>query len=223
MKDSVVFYKSFRDAIKELPKEDQLKVYDAIFDYAFDGSELDGAGVASAVFKLIKPQIDANEKRWRNGQKGGRPSQKNNQDETKPKPKNNQDETKPEPNVNDNVNENVNVNDNTPLTPQRETEVVVSGYFNDPELDKSFSDYVDYRQKMNSPVDFQRTQKKLYDMAKGDKKTMIAILEQSLSQGYKGLYELKQPRAKPMNKAHFENERNYDFDEIERTLVGGAR
>lgn len=108
MRDSVVFYKSFREAISDLPEEERLKAYEAIFDYAFDEKEPEEKGIASAVLKFVKPQIDANNKRYENGKKGGR----GNQTETKPKSNDNQTETKPEPNVYVNVNENVKVNEN---------------------------------------------------------------------------------------------------------------
>ena len=94
MRDSVLFYRSFREAIKLLPEEERLKAYEMIFDYAFDDKESDENGIASAIFKLVKPQIDANNKRYENGKR----------------PKRNISKT--EANVNDNVNDNVNVNVN---------------------------------------------------------------------------------------------------------------
>ena len=60
------------------------------------------------MFKLLKPQLDANTRRYENGCKGGRPKK------TEEKPKENQNETKPKrnDNVNVNVNDNENHNDN---------------------------------------------------------------------------------------------------------------
>ena len=110
-RDSFVFYKSFYESIKELEPTDQVKIYNAIFEYEFYGEEPKLSGVSKSIFTLILPQLDANNKRYENGKKGGRPK---NQKETKTKPKQNQKETNMEPNVNvnDNVNVNVNVNDN---------------------------------------------------------------------------------------------------------------
>ena len=108
MRDSVVFYRSFYEAIKEIPLEEQAIVYNAIYSYALDGVELELNGVAKAVFLLVKPQIDANNTRYENSCKGGAPkgnqNAKNNQKTTKKQPKNNQKQA--------NVNENVNVNEN---------------------------------------------------------------------------------------------------------------
>ena len=111
-RDSFVFYRSFYDAIKDIDQKNQAVLIMAICEYAFDGKEPKLHGVSSAMFKLIRPQIDANNKRYENGKSGGRPRQNKNQTETKQKPKQNQTETEVEPNVNVNVNVNDNVNDN---------------------------------------------------------------------------------------------------------------
>lgn len=105
MRESIVFYKSFVEALKELPDDDRLRLYDAIFDFGIYGNEPELSGIDSAVFMLIRPQIEANNRKYLNGLKGGRPK-------TKTKPNNNQDETKPKRNDNVNDNENVNVNVN---------------------------------------------------------------------------------------------------------------
>lgn len=104
-KDSFVFYRSFYNAIKKLKKKDQLTIYSYICEYVFDQKTGSLEGVPAAIFDLIKPQIDANLRRYENGKKGGKPK-------TKSKPRPNLDLTKTEPNVNVNVNDNVNVNVN---------------------------------------------------------------------------------------------------------------
>lgn len=108
MRDSFIFYRSFFEATKTLTTEQAADLYYAICSYALDRKELELDDVQKALFSLIKPQLDANHKRWENSKKGGRP----NQTKTKLKPKRNQKQTKPKPNVNVNVNVNDNVNEN---------------------------------------------------------------------------------------------------------------
>jgi len=100
MKESFVFYRSFYEALTEMSKENQADCLMALANYALNGEETELSPEARLFFTLVKPQIDANNQRFLNGQKGGRPKK------TKTKPNNNQNETKPEPNVNVNVNDN---------------------------------------------------------------------------------------------------------------------
>jgi len=86
-----IFYKSFAEALADLEDpETELTLYRAIVQYGLTGTAPELSGTASACFRLIKPQLDANQRRWENGAKGGRPK-------TKTKPKQNQTETAPEP------------------------------------------------------------------------------------------------------------------------------
>lgn len=115
MRDSFVFYRSFYEVIKLLPKKYQHICFQQLCEYALNDKPLDGLpGTVEAILKSFKPQIDANNRRYENGCKGGRP--KGNQEETKAKPKHNQTKNKAKrndnDNVNENVNDNVNVNDN---------------------------------------------------------------------------------------------------------------
>ena len=78
-KESTVFYKSFFDAIKNIPQEEQLQVYNAIFEYSFyEKTPKLNDGIAKALFTIMKPNIDSANARYRasveNGRKGGRPS-----------------------------------------------------------------------------------------------------------------------------------------------------
>jgi hypothetical protein len=102
-RDSMVFYRSFYEAIKELSKEQQGEIYNAIFSYGLDFDEPELKGISKTVWTLIKPQIDANIRRYNNGNK---PKNKQNISKTEAKPKQEASKTQ----ANDNVNDNVNVN-----------------------------------------------------------------------------------------------------------------
>ena len=122
MKESVVFYKSFYDAIEELPNKYRAEVYAAVCRYSFYGEIPELSGVAKALFIVMRANIDASEKRYtaavENGKKGGRPKKdsekpeetEENPIETENKPNQNPTETEAEPNQNLNDNENVTEN-----------------------------------------------------------------------------------------------------------------
>lgn len=122
MKDSFVFYRSFKESLSDLSNDDKLIMYEAISDYALDRIEPNLQGFPRALFKLVRPQLDANWRRFENGRKGGAPSGNKNavkEETTKKQPRNNLETTKKQakttwkqPNVNDNVNVNDNDNDN---------------------------------------------------------------------------------------------------------------
>ena len=101
MRDSMIFYRSFFEAIKELELDKQAIIYTAIFDYGLNKIEPQLSGVTKTVWTLIKPQLDANYKKFENGSKPKK---------SKTEAKSKQNGSKSETNVNDNVN--VNVNDN---------------------------------------------------------------------------------------------------------------
>ena len=130
-RESFIFYASFYDAIKELPNELRLEIFDAVCEFSLNGKEPELTGVAKAIFTLIRPQIAANFARYEGGLKGaeygrlgGRPKKtpnepqgeekSGNENPTKTPPKPHQNPTKT-PNENDNVNDNV--NDYPPLSP----------------------------------------------------------------------------------------------------------
>ncbi len=107
-RDSIVFYRSFYEAAKALGDQEELELYRAIFEFGLDHKNSEMGPMAAAMFKLIQPQLEANYKKWQNGNKGGRPKQ----EESEKEPKDNQKETENEPNENVNGNENVNENAN---------------------------------------------------------------------------------------------------------------
>lgn len=109
-RESMVFYASWLDAVRALPKAMQGDVLLSILEYGIEGKTVCKQGsVAMAMLTVVKPIIEANNKRYESGCRGGRPrgEQKpnENQTETKPKPNENQTETY-NVYVNDNVNDN---------------------------------------------------------------------------------------------------------------------
>ena len=72
-RESFVFYRSFAEVMNELSDEDAGKLIKIISAFALDGSVPELSGMLSVCFKLIKPQIEANNKKYLNGCKGGRP------------------------------------------------------------------------------------------------------------------------------------------------------
>lgn len=105
-RETSIFYKNHYETIKKLPHDKQILVFWAVFDYAFYGklTEFTEDNFACGIiFDLIKPQIDANNRKYLNGKLGGRP--KNNQTETKIKPNQNQKITKIKPKNNQDLKE----------------------------------------------------------------------------------------------------------------------
>lgn len=104
MRDTMIFYRSFYEAIKELPLDTQGELYNALFSYGLDFIEPELKGISKTVWILIKPQIDANIRKYHNGK-----IEKTKQSVSKKEAKDKQNVSKVEANVNDNVNDNVNV------------------------------------------------------------------------------------------------------------------
>lgn len=93
MRNSFVFYRSFNEAMEELSENDQLVLYRAIVDYGLDSREPSfNSSYLRMAWKLIKPQLDANWKRYNNGckgkefgKRGGAPKGNKNATKTTPK------------------------------------------------------------------------------------------------------------------------------------------
>lgn len=63
MKDTLIVYRDWWEAIKSLPQEQQLATFHAICAYAFEGTAPDDPMVA-AVTMLMRSAIDRNELKW---------------------------------------------------------------------------------------------------------------------------------------------------------------
>ena len=107
MRTYCVFYRSFYDAISELPEHNQLEIYRAIFELSLNENRIELTGLNKTIFTLIEPQIIANIQRFKNGTK---PKAKRNGSEIEAKPK--RDINESEANKNKNKNENKKENEN---------------------------------------------------------------------------------------------------------------
>ncbi|MCH5201897.1 MAG: hypothetical protein J1F17_01695 [Oscillospiraceae bacterium] len=110
MRESFIFYRSFFESLTDMNKEAQADCLMALADYALNGNEPVMTPEVKLFFTLIKPQVDANNKRYENGCKGaefgklgGRPKKPQTEENKTPKkPLKNPNQT-PNDNVNDNV------------------------------------------------------------------------------------------------------------------------
>lgn len=119
-RESFVFYRSFYNSIKNLSVEDRDALSMAMYEYALNWIEPQLDWYLLSMFDLIRPQIDANNKRYSDWCKWGEfgtlwwaPKWNKNAVKSwwkiQKQPQNN---PKTTPNDNDNVNDNVNDNDN---------------------------------------------------------------------------------------------------------------
>lgn len=94
-RNSFIFYKGWREAIKDLPDDVRLEIYESIIEYATTGNHQGLKPMANIAFNFIKLDIDKDIEKWlstvernrNNGSKGGRPRSEN--------PKNPQEARKP--------------------------------------------------------------------------------------------------------------------------------
>lgn len=100
-RDTFIFYRSFKEGINELSDADKLIMYEAISDYSLDMKEPELTGFPKALFSIIRPIIDANWQRYKNGCKGGAPKGNKNNRFSKST-------TEIQPNKNNNDNKNIN-------------------------------------------------------------------------------------------------------------------
>ncbi len=194
-RDSFVFYRSFAEALIELEPEDFKEAVIAMCEFAMDDKDPEVKGMAKAIFSIAKPILANNNKRYENGKKGGRPK-------TEPKPNRNQTETKPKPNTNQTVTnvkeqeqDNVNINPKERKTSKREIEVIPA-YAEDPVLNAAICEFIDFRKQIKAPMsDIALTKmlSKLEKIGKSDHER-IEILNESMANGWKGIFPLDKPR-----------------------------
>jgi len=66
-RDTCIFYRSMFESIKELPKENQAELYNAIFEYSLDFVEPSLSGLSLTIWRLIRPVLEKGNTNYING------------------------------------------------------------------------------------------------------------------------------------------------------------
>lgn len=191
---SFVFYQSYHEAIRKLPEKERLIMYDLIVNFALYGTEIELTNkksvYLSSIFAPIKPQIEANNQRFINSAKGGRPRK----EKTIGFENRNQRFEAKKPNENVNVeckNENVNVNVyNSTHTPFQKPNIeILSKYIADNSLNVEPQHFLDYYESCgwrvgNKPMSDWQAAARNWSRTENEKKGA----EAQQQQGDKGLY-----------------------------------
>lgn len=113
-KEGFIFYRSFYNSIRKVKdKVKRCDLYEAIFELGLNNIDIDlNDEVGDIILELIKPQIQANNKRYIDGKKGGRPKKNDSFENQKPVVYESENHRLENQKPNDNVNVNDNVNEN---------------------------------------------------------------------------------------------------------------
>lgn len=218
MRDSFIFYRSFYESIKELPAEQQSEVYTAVFEYSLNQNEIELSGISKAIFTLIKPQLDANLKRYANGSKGGRPKK----EETKTKPKNNQKETKEKANDNENENENVNNNQNKNI--KKGLEFNLPEEFNNETFLNTWNEWKQYKAKehnfkFKSPISEAKQLNQLVNDSEKNVNLAVEMINNAIVKGWKGIYKLDNTKQNGTKQQTTKKSRDEQYSEYINSLL----
>lgn len=180
-RESFVFYRSFYESIGRLPDDVQLALFRAVADYGLDQVVPDFTGVPSrpfveAIFAGIRPQLDANYKRFLNGCGGGAPVGNQN---ARKQPKNNQ----KQPNVNANDNENVNEGKRVTGSGHQDQELTLP--FQDTDFVKTWNELRTQPKWRNKPIT--ALQKSLNQLGKYHSRFAVDLMNYAIAGNYQGV------------------------------------
>ena len=220
MIEGFVFYKSFADAVDALPAEQYKTIVQAVCHYAIYGEEPEGLDAVSfALYTLMKPQIDANNKRREAGRVGGskhiEAKAKQNEATLKQieanvsKGEANAKQNEAKEKEKDKVKEKIN---------KEKDALDARGYTG--ELRGAVERWLEYRRKIRKPyADLEGFLDKIDEDRKAHGNAyVVEEVAYSIQQGYQGLFAEKKPVARS-GTTNFSNERKFD-PSIETLLLG---
>lgn len=191
-RDGMVFYRSFYEAVSNLPPDEFKKCVSALLDYGLDGIEPKTDGIEKTVYIMAKPQIDKNNQRYTNGKSGGR---KSNRTETKPEPNDNQTVTKHEPK--DKVKEKDKVKDKELKkrvpngTPKETPEEIINQYGFSEKLADKAKEWLRYkaeRRETYKPTGLTALLRKISQKAaEYGENPVIILIDECMANGWRGI------------------------------------
>jgi len=178
----MVIYRSFYDAIKELPEKNQLEILKQIFEFGLDGIESELTGISKTIWILIKPNLEANRTKWESGCKAKK-KQSRSKAEAKPK----QEVSETEANVDVDENEDVNVD-----VKVKKDKFDLSVYQDYAPIIRK---WIDYKKSLKESYKSQMTLdifvRKLKDLSGDNILIADSIIEQSMAYQWKGIFTLQ--------------------------------
>lgn len=210
-RDSFIFYRSFFEATKWLKIDEKAQLFDAICSYALDGETKNLDGTAKGMFELVKPQLDANRKRFENGCVK---KQKRSKKEAKKKQKGSKSK----------ANDNVNVNEECKLELKLESQLPIF-------INKNlFDGFVEMRKKIKKPLTEHAKELLLKDLTKFENLKIgnaNIALENSIKNSWQGVFEPKpnnsqqQPKQTFLTKQQIEQNQNMQiFSNLQKKYGG---
>ena len=200
-KKGIIFYRTFYDSIKNLPKKQQLEIYQAIFEYSFEEKSKKLEGFSESIFTLIKPQLEANHRKFLNGckgaehgnkgaehgKKGGRPRKENPPEN----PPNDEAKNPPEnPRKIENIKYKIKDKDKKTKAKKDFFDLDIPDYVNK----ETLKDFIDMRKNSRSPMNeqaFKLLIKKIKDF-KEQGQDINKCLEEAILSNWKSIYPLKE-------------------------------
>ena len=182
----MVIYRSFYDAIKELPEKNQLEILKQIFEFGLDGIESELTGISKTIWILIKPNLEANRTKWESGCKA---KKKQSRSKVEAKPKQEVSETEANVDVDVDVDENEDVNVDVKVKKDKFDLSVYQDYA--PIIRK----WIDYKKTLKESYKSQMTLdifvRKLKDLSGDNILIADSIIEQSMAYQWKGIFTLQ--------------------------------
>ena len=207
VRDKLVFFGSYYDALIDLEGEDYEVVSKALLKYMFCDEEPDLTGWHKAVFLACKANVDVSKGRAKSGKLGGEANRK--QNGSKPEANLKQIESKTEAKRKQNGSTRLDQTrlDQTRLEDDKTNEHKRVPRFTDPDLEKVWSDFVEMRKKKRAPMTAHAEdlmEKKLRMMASDGNGGIIpgraiAILEQSVMNAWSDIWEIKTKTGNTIN------------------------